>query len=174
MCSVTLPLCRPLWPRLDVQVRQAKSGAKLIGIADSVIERVGDRVGDVEEVFGQAMDDLGRLSTALPTRDPRALARRVLAFRAGGGFGATGALIRHLGGALGVEGRAELRRATEAALKSLAPAARSGDWREHSRMRHLASQLALLADLERDADAFIAAIGAAAWSAPIASISQSG
>ena len=33
-----------------------------IGIADSVIERVGDGVGDVEKVFGQAMDDLGRLS----------------------------------------------------------------------------------------------------------------
>jgi hypothetical protein len=131
-----------------------------IGIADRVIERVGDGVRDVEEVFGQAMDDLGRLSTALPARHPRELARRVLAFCAAGGFGSTGALIRHLGAALGIEGRAELRRATEAALKSLPPAARSGDWREGARTRHLASRLALLADLEQDADAFVAAIRA--------------
>ena len=145
-----------------------------IGIADSVIERVGDCMGDVEDVFGQAMHDLGRLSTALPARDPRALARRVLAFCAASGFGSTGALIRHLGAALGAEGRAALRRATEAALKSLPPAARSGDWQEDARRRHLASRLALLADLEQDDDAFIAGSALAARRAPMALMLPSG
>jgi hypothetical protein len=132
----------------------------LIGIADNVIGRVGDGMGDVEDVFGQAMVDLGRLCAALPPRDSRGLARRVLAFCDGEGFGSTGVLIRHLGEALGAEGRAELRRATEAALKSLPPAERSDDWREAGRRRRLASRLALLADLEQDADAYVAAMRA--------------
>jgi hypothetical protein len=131
-----------------------------IGIGDSVIGRVGDGVSDVEDVFGRAMEDLGRLCAALPPGDPRELARRVLAFCDSNGFGSTDALIHHLGQALGAEGRAELRRATEAALKSLPPAARPDDWRGDGQRRHLASRLALLADLEQDADAYIASIRA--------------
>jgi hypothetical protein len=60
--------------------------------------------------------------------------------------------------ALGAEGRAEIRQATERALQA---APRSGgvrDWRADAQRRHLAFRLALLADLDDDVDAFIAAI----------------
>ncbi len=131
-----------------------------IGIADSVIDRLGDGVGEVEDVFGQAMDDLGRLCVALPQRDPHALARQVLAICGGEGFGSSGALIAHLGEALGLEGRAELRRATGDALAALPPPAPSERWRAEDRRRHLAHRLAILADLDGDVDAYIAAMRA--------------
>jgi hypothetical protein len=129
----------------------------LIGIADSVTDRLGEGIGDVEEIFLEAMADLGRLYAAQPSRDRRALARRVLAYCEGEKLGSRDALIHHLGEALGGEGRAELRRATEAALKALPPAK---DWREEGGRRHLAFRLALLADQEGDTDAYIAAIRA--------------
>ena len=129
----------------------------LIGIADSVTDRLGEGIGDVEEIFLEAMAELGRLYAAQPARDRRALARRVLAYCEGGGLGSRDALIRHLGEALDAEGRAELRRATAAALKALPPAK---DWREEGGRRHLAFRLALLCDLDHDTDAYIAAIRA--------------
>ena len=131
-----------------------------IGIADAVMERVGDGIGEVEDVFGAAMEDLGRLSAAQPRGDAKALARRVLAYCERDGFGATDALIRHMSEALGAGGRAEIRDATEAALKTAPRPEGRQDWRADAKRRHLAFRLALLADLERDADAFIAAIRA--------------
>ena len=133
-----------------------------IGIADAVMNRVGDGIGDVEDVFGEAMEDLGRLCAAQPTRDPAALARRVRAFCESDGFGSTGALIRHMGAALGAAGRAELRHATEAALQSLPRSVQSDDFRATAKRYHFAFRLTLLADLENDADAYIAAIRAGA------------
>ena len=62
-----------------------------IGIADDVLERTGDNYGTVEEVFGQAMVDLGRLCADDPGSDPAELARRVLSIVEGDGFGSSGA-----------------------------------------------------------------------------------
>jgi Family of unknown function (DUF6880) len=131
-----------------------------IGIADAVMERVGDGIGEVEEVFDVAMADLGRLSAGRPPIDPKTLARRVLAYCERDGLGGTGALIRHMSEALGAGGRTELRRETEVALKAAPRAAGPHDWRADAQRRHLAFRLALLADLEDDADAFITAIRA--------------
>ena len=131
-----------------------------IGIADAVMERVGDGIGEVEDLFGTAMADLGRLSAAQPPGDGKALARRVLAYCERDGFGATDALIRHMSEALGAGGRAEIRSKTEAALKAAPRSSGPHDWRADAQRRHLAFRLALLADLEKDADAFIAAIRA--------------
>ena len=129
-----------------------------IGIADAVMERIGDGIGEVEDVFGAAMEDLGRLLAVQPPGDGKALARRVLAYCERDGFGATDALIRHMSEALGVGGRAEIRSKTEAALKAVPRSSDPHDWRADAKRRHLAFRLALLADLEEDADAFIVAI----------------
>jgi hypothetical protein len=129
-------------------------------MADTVAQRVGDGVGEVEEIFGAAMADLGRLSAIEPPGDRRALARRVLAYCDRDSFGATDALIRHMSEALGAEGRSEVQRATEGALRAAPRPAGSRDWRADAQRRHLAFRLALLADLESDTDAFIAAIRA--------------
>ena len=129
-----------------------------LGIADTVLNRMGDGIGAVEEIFGAAMEDLGRLSAKPPPHNPTALARRVLAYCERDGFGSTGALIRHMGEALGVAGRTEVRRATEAALKAIPRSAQPRDWQGDVKRRHFAFRLTLLADLENDADAFIAAI----------------
>ena len=154
--------------RVTIATRLAKQDAAraiellwdLIGIADAVMERVGDGIGEVEDVFGAAMEDLGRLSAAQPPGDAKALARRVLAFCERDGFGATDALIRHMSEALGAGGRAEIRSKTEAALKTSPRSSGPQDWRADAERRHLAFRLALLADLENNADAFIAAIRA--------------
>ncbi len=156
--------------RMTIATRLARQDAAraiellwdFIFIADAVMQRVGDGIGEVEVVFDAAMADLGRLSAAEPRGDGKALARRVLAYCEGDGFGATDALIRHISDALGVAGRAEIRDATEAALKAAPRPEGRQDWRADAQRRHLAFRLALLADLERDADAFIAAIRAGA------------
>ena len=131
-----------------------------IGIADAVMARIGDGIGQVEDVFDAAMADLGRLSAAELPGDGKALARRVLAYCERDGFGATDALIRHMSEALGAGGRAEIRSKTAVALKAAPRPSGPHDWRAAARRRRLAFRLALLADLERDADAFIAAIRA--------------
>lgn len=133
-----------------------------IAIAHAVTARIGDGLGEVEELFGAAMGDLGRLSAAHSQGDPKALARRVLAYCERDGFGATDALIRHMSEALGAGGRAEIRATTEAALKAAPLVSAPHDWNADAHRRHLAFRLALLADLENDADAFIAAIRAGA------------
>ncbi len=154
--------------RMTIATRLAKQDAAraiallwdFIFIADAVMQRVGDGIGEVEVVFDAAMADLGRLSAAEPRGDGKALARRVLAYCERDGVGATDALIRHMSDALGATGRAEIRDATEAALKTAPRPEGPHDWRADAKRHHLAFRLALLADLERDADAFIAAIRA--------------
>ena len=156
--------------RMTIATRLARQDAPraiellwdFIGMADAVMERVGDGIGEVEDVFGAAMKDLGRLSAAEPQGDGKALARRVLAYCERDGFGATDALIRHMSEALGAGGRAEIRSKTEAALKTAPRSSGPQDWRADAQRRHLAFRLALLADLDKDADAFIAAIRAGA------------
>ena len=106
------------------------------------------------------MVDLGRICASLPHRDPVAIARRILAISEGDGFGSSGAIIRHLSGALGPEGRAELRKATEASLASVQKTVVSDSGRRDDRRRHLARRLAMLADLEGDVDGHIAAMRA--------------
>jgi len=154
--------------RVTIATRLAKQDAAraiellwdFIGIADAVMERVGDGIGAVEDLFGAAMEDLGRLSAVQPPGDGKALARRVLAYCERDGFGATDALIRHMSEALGAAGRAEIRSKTEAALKTSPRSSGPQDWRADPQRCHLAFRLALLADFEKDADAFIAAIRA--------------
>jgi hypothetical protein len=131
---------------------------QFLGIADAVLQRTDDSGGRVDQVFGQAMEDLGRLCAGLPGRDRVAIARRVLAFVDGDGFGSSGALIRHLSQALGPEGRAELRETTETAIAALRQPSNGRSWQIDSRRRHLAHRLATLADLEGDVDRYIAAL----------------
>ncbi len=127
-----------------------------IGIATAVMERMGDGIGGAEDLFSEAMADLGRLSAAGRVHDQAALARRVLAYCEH----ATDALIGHMSAALGPAGRQELRQTTKAALKAAPRATDDRDWQAESRRRHLAFRLALLADLDQDVDAYIAAIRA--------------
>jgi hypothetical protein len=131
-----------------------------IGIADRVLERVGDGIGEVEDIFGEAMVDLGRLIAADPNRDTNSLARRVLAMSDGDGFGSYGGTIRYFSEALGPGGRAVLRRATEKALSALPPPKHEDGWRDGNQRWPLAQRLMALADLEHDADAYIAAVRA--------------
>jgi hypothetical protein len=42
-----------------------------IAIADAVTARLDDGIGEVEEIFGAAMEDLGRLSAAQPQGDQK-------------------------------------------------------------------------------------------------------
>ncbi len=141
---------------------QPRAAAELmwqfLGIAHSVLERTDDSGGRVDEVFGQAMEDLGRLCAGLPGHDPIAVARRVLAIVDGDGFGSSGALIQHLSEALGPAGRAELRETTETAIAALPKPSIDGGWQIDSRRRQLAHRLAALADLEGDVDGYIATL----------------
>jgi hypothetical protein len=123
-----------------------------------VLERTGDNYSTVEEVFGQAMVDLGRLCTDIPGSDPAELARRVLSIVEGDRFGSSGAMIRYLSEALGLIGRAEIRAATKKALAALPKSDAADRWQVEERRRHLAHRLALLADIEGDVDEYIGAI----------------
>jgi uncharacterized protein DUF6880 len=131
---------------------------QFLGIADSVFERTDDSGGRVDEVFGHAMEDLGRLCADLPGRDRVAIARRVLTIVDGDGFGSSGALIQCLSEALGGEGRAELRETTETAIAALPEPNTDKSWQIDSWRRRLAHRLAILADLEGDVDRYIAAL----------------
>jgi hypothetical protein len=82
---------------------------QFLGIADSVFERTDDSGGRVDEVFGHAMGDLGRLCADLPGRDRVAIARRVLTIGDGDGFGSAGALVECLSEALGGESSTRMR-----------------------------------------------------------------
>ena len=137
-----------------------------IGIADDVLERTGDNYGTVEEVFGQAMVDLGRLCADDPGSNPTELARRVLSIVEGDGFGSSGAMIRHLSEALGSRGRAEIRAATRKALTAIPKSEAADRWQVEERRRHLAHRLALLADIEGNVDDYIAAMREGGMEAP--------
>jgi hypothetical protein len=131
---------------------------EFIGIGGDVLERTGDNYDTVEEVFGQAMVDLGRLCADVPGGDPTELARRVLSIVEGNGFGSSGALIRHLSEALGPRGRAEIRAATKKALAAVPKSEAADRWQVDERRHHLGHRLALLADIDRDVDEYIAAM----------------
>jgi hypothetical protein len=130
----------------------------LIAMGDGVLRRIGYGVSEMGEIFSAAMADLGRLSAAASAGDSHALARRVLAHCDGGDYGGSDALISHMSDVLGGEGRAETRKATEAALQAAPLPDGPQDWAAKARRRHFAFRLALLADLERNPDAFIAAV----------------
>jgi hypothetical protein len=127
-----------------------------IALADGVMNRLGEP-GPVEDIFDAAMADLGRLLAAEPDLDRTELARRVQAICDGGGFGASGSIISHLSAALGVAGRAALRQAATAALHAVPHPKGKNDWAANVQKRRLGFRLTLLADLDQDVDAFIAA-----------------
>ena len=132
-----------------------------LGIEGSVIDRLESGPGDAEDVFAKAMEHLGRLVALDPFRDCAALARRVLDRCEQGEFGGTDLLIRHMSEALGPKGRAEISRATAKELAAVPKSRGLHDWRGDARRRHLGFRLMLLADLEQDPDAFVAAVTAA-------------
>jgi thioesterase domain-containing protein len=132
-----------------------------IGIADRVLARVADGASIIEDVFGAALDDLGQLIAADPDRDTAALVRRVRALWDGEGFGSDADVVAHFGDALGAGGRAALRRATETALAALPPPRPDTHWHGGSQRWSLARRLMILADLDRDPDAYVAAVRAA-------------
>jgi hypothetical protein len=125
--------------------------------AEGVFERSDDGSGTLGTVFRDAGADLGRLWAALPDRDPHALAREVLAFWDTDGYGVTDGLLEAAAPALGREGRAELRCLLQDRLNAFPPAAEREGLRSWRGRGEILWRLGLLADLDGDVDAYIAA-----------------
>ena len=129
----------------------------LVGMAENVLERTNDGSGTLFGVFRQAGADLGRLWALVPDRHPKSLAVELLSMLDADGIGTTDRLLTASGPALGPEGRAELRTLLQARLAALPrPRSRDDYGALHAR-GSIAFWLGELADLEGDADAFIAA-----------------
>lgn len=132
-----------------------------LGIEDGLIERLEAGAASADEVFMQAMEDLGRLSALDPPRDREALAKRVLKHCEQGEYGGRDLLIRHMSESLGPQGRAAIWRITKAELAAIPKSGARHDWRGDAKRRHLGFRLMLLADLEQDPDRFVTAVTAA-------------
>ena len=130
----------------------------LLGLSDSVFERSDDSSGYLGDVFRQAGADLGRLWSALPDRDPLALAAEVLAMMDADGYGVTDHLLEAAGPALGAEGRTELRRLLHARLAGLPRQDDDKDGLNRRGRWETARRLAELADVEEDVYAYIEAM----------------
>jgi hypothetical protein len=140
--------------------RAAEHMQKLLALAESVFERSDDGSGTLGEAFREVGAALGQLWGALPTNNPAALARDLLGLLDGDGYGATDRLLAAASPALGVEGRAELRRLLSARL-ALSDTGVGEDAASPQRLRREALwRLRELADLEGDVDAFITAVEA--------------
>ncbi len=129
----------------------------LLGLGAGVFERSDDGSGTLGEVFRQAGAALGRLWGLVEDRDPLALAAELLALLDDNDYGVTDHLLAAASPALGPAGRGELRRLLQERLARL-PRLRGED--DHAGWRGrftLCMRLCELADLEEDADAFIAA-----------------
>ena len=130
----------------------------LLGLADGVLERSNDGSGALGDVFHQAASALGRLWSLLPDRDPVALAGEVLALLDADAWGTTGGLLAAAGPALGPDGRAALRRVLQARVTQRPqPRGEHGFAGQQGRFR-VSMLLGELADLDGDADAYIAAM----------------
>lgn len=134
---------------------------QLLAIAPAVFGRCFYSEAAIEAVFVAAVADLGRVAASLPGRDPVAIAHRLADTLDGHGFSPIfESLIVDLSEALGPVGRAALRARSEAELARLPPSRDRADWDVQARRYRHAERLAILADLEQDPDAFIAAVGA--------------
>lgn len=128
-----------------------------LDLGKGVFERSDDGSGVLGDVFRQAGAELGRLWALLPSPDPAALARELLALLDADGYGVTDRLLDAAGAALGAEGRAALRRLLQDRLGALPPVRGRDDFGIRHKRFELSRQLRELADLEQDVDAFIAA-----------------
>lgn len=131
---------------------------KLLDASSSLLARAESGGDRLVAAVGAAVADLGRLTAALPDRDPAALAQRVSAVLDADGTAATDGLLAAMADALGGEGRAAMRRAALSALARL-PTDDTG-WSTLGMRLALTARLLQLADLDRDVDAFAAAIAA--------------
>ncbi len=129
----------------------------LLGLGAGVFERSDDGGGALGEVFRQAGVELGRLWGLVGDANPLALAAELLAMLDADEYGVTDRLLAAASPALGPGGRGELRRLLQERLARL-PRMRSQDDHVGWRDRFMPCiRLCELADLEDDADAYIAA-----------------
>jgi integrase len=121
-------------------------------LAEAVYERSDDSNGYLGDVFRQGGEDLGALWVRSGDHDPAALAADVLSLIEGDGYGVFDELPESASPALGVEGRAAMRR-----LLLERQAGLSGEKRRHYDYK-VNWLLPALADLDDDVDAYIATV----------------
>jgi hypothetical protein len=127
----------------------------LVGIADAVLMRIHGSAQAVVETFEAAIEDLGRLWSAVAGQ-PTTLARRVFATLGGDRGHLELNLVQAMAAPLGPDGRAELRRLVNEALAQVPdPGDELRDWRNAVERRRWTAVLAILADSEGDVEAYI-------------------
>ena len=123
-----------------------------LSLAESVYERADDSNGSLGDVFRRGGEDLGALWVRAGDQDPASLAAEILSLIEADGYGVFDGLPEAASPALGVEGRAAMRRLIVERRNAL-----SGDQRR--RYDYKANWLLPeLADLDDDVDAFIATV----------------
>jgi hypothetical protein len=144
--SITGPLAEQS-PQLAIEQMRL-----FLSLAESVYERADDSSGSLGDVFRQGGEDLGALWVRAGDQDPASLAAEILSLIEADGYGVFDGLPEAASPALGVEGRAAMRR-----LILERQGALSNDQRR--RYDYKANWLLpKLADLDDDVDAFIATV----------------
>jgi hypothetical protein len=123
-----------------------------LSLTESVYERADDSSGSLGDVFRQSGEDLGTLWVRAGDQDPALLAAEILSLIEADGYGVFDELPEAASPALGVEGRAAMRR-----LLLERQAALTGEQRRHYDYT-VNWLLPALADLDDDVDAFIATV----------------
>jgi hypothetical protein len=127
----------------------------VVGLADPVLRRIHGSAQAAVEVFEAAIEDLGRLWSAVAGQ-PTPLARRVFAALEGDRGHLELDLVQAMAAPLGPNGRAELRRLVDEALAQVPDAGDElRDWRNAVERRRWTAVLAILADSEGDVEAYI-------------------
>ena len=127
----------------------------VVGLADPALTRIYGSAQAAVEVFEAAIEDLGRLWSAVAGQ-PTTLARRVFAGLEGDRGHLELDLVRAMAAPLGPDGRAELRRLVDEALAQVPEAGDElRDWRDAIERRRWTAVLAILADSEGDVEAYI-------------------
>jgi hypothetical protein len=127
----------------------------VVGLADPVPTRIHGSAQAAVEVFEAAIEDLGRLWSAVAGQ-PAALARRVFDALEGNRGHLELDLVQAMAAPLGPDGRAELRLLVDDALAHVPePGDELRDWRNAVERRRWTAVLAILADSEGDVEAYI-------------------
>lgn len=146
-------------PLAQADPRAAAAQMRLfLELAGGVFERSDDSSGSLGDVFRDAGADLGRLWALLPGRDPVSLAAELLALLDADDYSTTTGLLAASGPALGLDGRAELRRLLQARLARLPRGRGRDDFEDQRGCFTMSLRLRELSDLEGDVDAYIAAV----------------